>query len=117
MTAWLRYGFADNTDINFLKSYLGVGLVYTGFFSVRPQDQSGIGIATAFIGGAAKSAARRDGEPVARAETSIELTYRAQINDWLAIEPDLQCVVNPGIVGGLRDAFVIGLRFELGGNF
>jgi len=117
LSGWIRYGIADNTNINFLKSYLGTGLVYTGLFPARPEDEIGFAIASAFIGDEAKNAARAAGGAVSNAETSIELTYRAQLTDWLAIQPDIQYVLNPGIIGGLSDALVIGVRFEMALNF
>ncbi len=117
LSGWIRYGFADNTSINFLKSYFGTGLVYTGLFPARPEDEIGFAIASAFIGDEAKNAARAAGEPVSNAETSIELTYRAQLTDWLAIQPDIQYVLNPGVTGGLSDALVVGVRFEMALNF
>jgi len=34
-------------------------------------------------------------------EELIELTYRAQVNPWLTLQPDLQYVINPG--AGVQD--------------
>ena len=115
--SWLRYGFADNTDINFVKSYLGAGIVFTGFIPSRPDDQIGMAVASAFIGSPAKSVAKSSGEAVSNAETSIELTYRTEITDWISLQPNIQYIVNPGIVGDLPNALVIGLRFEVAAGF
>ena len=52
-------------------------------------------------------------EALKRREIAIELTYRAEITEYLAIQPDLQYVINPGLVPGRDDAFVAGLRLEL----
>jgi len=113
LSGWLRYGLADNNDINVLKSYMGAGLVYTGFLAARPEDQLGLAVGTALISNAAKQAAGIIGESAENAEINIELTYRAQITEWLTLQPDIQYVIDPGIVGGLDNAFVVGLRFEL----
>ncbi len=113
LTGWFRYGYADNSDINFLQSYLGAGLVYTGLIPARSEDQLGLAVASVFIGGAGKRVAEQAGDAVAHAETNLELTYRAQISNWLALQPSIQYIINPGIVGGLDNALVIGLRFEL----
>ncbi len=47
-------------------------------------------------------------------ETTLELTWRLPVADWLTLQPDLQYVINPGFDASLDDAFVVGLRFELG---
>jgi porin len=46
-------------------------------------------------------------------ETAIELTYRMQATPWLALQPDVQYIVNPGTDPSLDNAWVVGLRFEL----
>jgi porin len=55
----------------------------------------------------------QQGIPVNRAETAIEATYLAQINDWLAIQPDIQYVVRPNTDPTVKDALVLQLRMEL----
>lgn len=106
--AFLRYGAADD-ELNAFDSYVGAGLVATGLIPARPGDRIGIAVASA-----------RTGDPFRRAagavdshETSIELTYSAQITDWLRLQPDIQYVINPGADPALKDALVLGLRFEL----
>jgi porin len=47
------------------------------------------------------------------AEVAIELSYRAQITPWLALQPDLQYIVNPGFDGSVDDALAIGVRAEI----
>lgn len=74
----------------------------------------GLAIAHAVNGQSFRTAQAVAGSPVDKAETSIELTYRTQVTPWLAIQPDVQWVINPGIDPTLRDALVLGLRFELG---
>jgi porin len=52
------------------------------------------------------------GTPLQRRETTVEITYRAPVTDWLTLQPDLQYVRQPGFDPGLEDAWVIGLRLE-----
>ena len=33
-----------------------------------------------------------------RHETAVELTYRAQVFPWLAIQPGVQTIFNPGLI-------------------
>jgi porin len=44
------------------------------------------------------------GLPVSAAETSIELSYLAQLEAWLALQPDVQYVIHPNTNPQLRDA-------------
>jgi porin len=53
------------------------------------------------------------GLPVRDAELAVEITYRAQITPWLAIQPDVQRVVHPGTDPGIPDATVCGTRIEV----
>lgn len=105
---FLRYGIA-NDELNVFESYVGAGAVATGLIASRPDDRFGLAVASA-----------RTGEPWTRAvggadghETSIELTYSIKITDWLRVQPDVQWVLNPGVDPGLKNALVLGLRFEL----
>lgn len=111
-TAFLRYGVA-NEDLNVFDSYLGGGVVTTGVFADRPEDQLGLAFASARTG----SPFRRIAGNADSHETTIELTYSAQITDWLRLQPDLQYIVNPGANPALDDAWVIGLRFEVGSSY
>jgi porin len=39
------------------------------------------------------------------------------LTDWLAVQPDIQYIINPGAVSGLRDALALGIRLEIGTTF
>ncbi|MBU4434263.1 MAG: carbohydrate porin [Alphaproteobacteria bacterium] len=56
--------------------------------------------------------ARRSGD-LPSAETTVELTYRYQVNDRLALQPDVQYVVHPASQAGLDNALIVGLRLNL----
>ena len=64
-------------------------------------------------GGKFRRAQAALGATVERHETAIELTYRVQFLPWLALQPDVQYIINPGTDPALKNALVIGLRFEL----
>ncbi len=51
--------------------------------------------------------------PAESHETNIELSYSAQINDWLRVQPMIQYVMNPGANKTLDNALVFGVRFEM----
>jgi porin len=103
----LRVGVA-NDDINPLSSFAGAVLVATGLIEARPDDRFGVGIAIANAGSKFRSTI---GEP-ARREINLELTYRAQLTEWLALQPDLQWMIDPGADKAVDDVFAAGLRFE-----
>ena len=109
-----RLGFADS-DVNQFSNYIGAGAVYTGLLPGRGEDQLGLALAIARNGGPFKDALRAGGGRVFDQEFNIELTYRAQVTPWLALQPDIQYILDPGAGanGDLDNALVVGLRFEL----
>ena len=112
MAAFVRTGFA-NQDVNQLGFYLGFGFSYTGLFPNRDEDMFGIAFANAFNGGKFKDAMSDAGMEVDNAETDIEIIYRAQINDWLAFQPDFQYIINPGTDPNADNAVVVSARLEI----
>lgn len=97
---FLQYSWARQSRSE-VPHYYGAGLVYKGLIPARGDDVSGIGMA------------RVDFAPsmeLPSDETAIELFYKAAINPYITVQPDLQWVSNPG--GSEHDAFVFGLRFE-----
>lgn len=104
---WLRIGVAD-ARVAVVRDYVGLGLVRQGPFPARPHDALGFAVARAGLGHAA-----RVGTGLPRAETAFEATYRFQLSDNFAVQPDIQYVVNPAGAAGLRDALAVGLRFTL----
>ncbi len=113
LSAFVRAGFADDR-INQFSHYLGGGVVYTGPFRTRDDDQIGLAVAAAGNGDNFKRATGLDGGRAEDYETAIELTYRAQLTEWLALQPDIRYIIDPGAVGGLRNALAVGLRVEIG---
>lgn len=114
--AFVRLGRA-NDEINQLAYYLGAGVVTTGLIAQRPNDALGLAVAIAENGSPFKDAADLVFLPVDSREIAVELTYRAVMFDWLALQPDLQYVLDPGMDPSLDDAFVVSLRVEIGWAF
>ena len=48
-----------------------------------------------------------------RQEVDIEATYRAQITPYFAIQPTVQYIDNPSMDSTIKNAWVIGSRFEV----
>ena len=117
-----RAGVAPG-DRNLIDVYADAGMIYKGPFG-RVDDQVGLALAYARIGGAAQGfdadVARFSGiaRPIRSGETLLEATYRFQLTPWWQLQPDFQYVFNPG--GGapslstptrrVGDAAVLGLR-------
>ena len=108
LTAFAQLGLGDGR-VNQIGGYLGGGLTLTGPWSSRPQDELGLAVAAARNGSHYEEAQSAAGVRAA-GETTLELTYLAQLSSWLAVQPDLQYVIHPGGLRGLRSAVVPGLR-------
>lgn len=113
LRGWIRLGFADDR-FNSLNNYLGGGLVYTGPFKRRPKDQAGVAFGRAHFGTPYRRALAINGVRSSARELAVEATYRAVVNRWLTLQPDIQYIVNPGGRPELRDALLFGLRTQLG---
>ncbi|MBX9897196.1 MAG: carbohydrate porin, partial [Qipengyuania sp.] len=45
--------------------------------------------------------------------TRFGITYRIQLTEYFALQPDVQYVLNPGTDPSISNALAVGLRFEL----
>ena len=106
----------DRNEVDF---YVGGGIHYKGIISSREDDILGLAVAHAQI-----SEDQRDAEDVVesdglsfhsrdRHETAVELTYRAQVLPWLAIQPGVQTIFNPGADSSLDNGIISILRFQI----
>ncbi|HYJ39988.1 MAG TPA: carbohydrate porin [Steroidobacteraceae bacterium] len=108
----LRLGLADGR-FNPVDECVGATIVVSHPFANRPDDAFGLAVAYGRTGNIYRTVQALAGIPAASAETSYELTYRAPLTGWLALAPSVQFVSNPGADLAMRDAWVVGLRFEL----
>ena len=112
VAAFLQVGVAGQ-QVDRFGSYYGAGLAAAGLIPGRPKDEIGIAVAIGRNAYSYMQSQLQQGLPVNRAETAIEATYLAQINDWLAIQPDIQYVVRPNTDPTVKDALVLQLRMEV----
>ncbi|OGP10474.1 MAG: hypothetical protein A2048_01570 [Deltaproteobacteria bacterium GWA2_45_12] len=105
-----RLGYA-NPDLNQINYYLGAGVTYTGLIPCRDKDRFGLALASIFNGEKFRKA--NAGNSVEKTEINLELTYRAVLAPWLALQPDFQFIINPGTEARLENAFLAGVRWEL----
>jgi len=80
---------------------------------MRPADELGLAVAIARDGSAYLNHQRRLGVRTNTSETAIEVTYLAQIANWLAVQPDFQYVIHPNTDATVRNARAFQLRFEV----
>jgi len=99
--------------VNRFAYYTGGGLTFAALIPGRNQDQLGIAVAAAHNGTPFIKAQRNQGMREQRSEVTFELTYLAQFGSHLAVQPDLQFVINPNTDPKIKNAVAFMLRFEL----
>ncbi|RME62457.1 MAG: carbohydrate porin, partial [Alphaproteobacteria bacterium] len=78
-------------------------------FDRREDDALGVAIAIANAGGVYQAL-----EPLAKTrEINVEATYRTPVTNWLALQGDVQYIVNPGLAADVGNALLFGLRVEV----
>jgi carbohydrate-selective porin OprB len=83
--------------------YVGAGANLAGVFSRRGRDSAGVAIAHAGLHRAAH-----------KHETALELYYKYRVSDNIALQPDVQYILNPsGGEARLPDALVGMVRLHL----
>jgi porin len=92
---------------------LNIGLTYTGLLDSRPFDRLGFAIGIAHAGNPYREAQNAAGNGVETYETNFELTYRAPINRWITIQPDIQYWINPNMDPRLKNDLLFLVHFEL----
>lgn len=106
--AFARFGIADDNTMQTDWSYQA-GLVGNGWVPNRPEGEIGIGITQAHNSDAYRTA----NAPTDESEHGFEVYYRDQLTPAIAIQPDLQYVVNPGTDTVTDDAVVAGIRLNV----
>ena len=112
---FIRLG-AASARINPVDRYLGAGAVYTSSLNGREQ-QFGLAVAIANFGEPYRRLAALDGTELEGREYIVELTYRMNVSDWLAIQPDVQYIRHPSADPRLDAGWAVGLRFEAGSRW
>lgn len=105
LSGFLRVGLAEE-QTSPVRLHYSAGLSLHAPLPGRAEDTAGIAVSHARL----SDAARLCSTP--QAETVWELTYSAQINPWLRIQPVLQYALDPSDAQG-QDAFLAGLRLGL----
>lgn len=109
---FIRYGRA-NADFNQFESYFQTGLVFTGMVPGRSEDQFALSYSMAETGDKYRLAVANAGQDATSHESVWEATYRVPLTSWSTVQPNVQYVINPGTDAQLKNATVLGVRFEL----
>lgn len=109
LSLFCRGSFTPDTQLATVSAYVDGGFsLQSLLFS---QDALGLGCSHTWFADDYQAASARGGATVTATETIIEATYSAAVTDWLAIQPDLQYIINPHYSD--RDALVIGARCSI----
>jgi porin len=112
VAAFLRHGRAEK-DVNIFDASTSVGVRVRGLISGRVDDFFGLAVTRSDVSEKFRLAQETAGTAVPDHETAVELTYRAQIEPWLVIQPTVQRIFNPGLTPDVKNATVIGVRCEI----
>jgi porin len=108
LTFFTRAGRAIHPGRSMVDLTLEGGFVGRG---VRANDQWGVAMTWSRVSNSFVQATLAGGGTTSSSETAIELTYKAQITPWMAIQPTLQRIYNPQ--SGTPNATVLGMVLML----
>jgi porin len=112
LTAFARYTLSDGYATEIDRSW-NLGLRLRGPLASRPDDILALGWSSGRLSPQFRAAQAANGIETAVAEDALEITWRAAISKWLALQPNLQIVRHPGGDSASKTSTVLGLRFEL----
>ncbi|HZV55887.1 MAG TPA: carbohydrate porin [Rhodocyclaceae bacterium] len=112
LAIFARYCTTDG-DSTAIDRAVNLGVRLHGPISSRPDDILGIAATRANIGAKFRQSQAAAGIDATRDESALEITYRAALRKWLAVQPVGQRIRHPGANRAVPDATVLGARFEL----
>jgi porin len=107
LSGFIRFGTASK-DVHQSDWTGSLGLRYHGLFDGRDDDIAGIAITVNHAGDKYRAANNADSS-----ETDVEISYRAQIRPWLALQPTVQYIRNPNMDPAIPNVWVVGARAEI----
>lgn len=110
--AFFMTGYSDPA-INLVSEAASAGITVTGLLDSRPTDKFGAAVAVNRTSEGFRQLAALGGGHLPEQEIAFEVTYRARLNDWLVVQPEIDYIMNPALAGNKKEAFVFGLHLEL----
>lgn len=112
VSGFARYTFADG-DSTAIKNTANLGMYLKGPLASRPDDIVGVAWTRAELSGKWRGAQAVGGTAGEHNEDALEVTWRFSVTPWLAIQPNVQHIRNPGGASGTPNASLIGVRLDL----
>lgn len=112
LAGFIRCGATDG-DSTAIKQFCNAGVRARGLLLNRDEDVFGLAYTRGGAGDKFRSSQAAAGITATAAESAVEITYRVQVNKWLAVQPLMQWYRNPGADSAVPRAAVIGARVEL----
>jgi porin len=101
-----RFGASDGR-VNIIEQHYSLGVSFDGMIPIRPKDVCGIvGWYNSFSGDLTDTPT----VDISESSYGFEVYYRIQVTPWLQVSPDVQYLIDPGLVEGNDDTLVLGLR-------
>jgi porin len=109
--AFVRGGVAADR-VNRFSDFIGAGVVVDGS-QWGADDECGFAVARAHNGSAYRDVQAAATTATDAAEVAFEFSYRLVVNEYIAVQPDLQYIIDPDTSPQLDDALIVGVRAEL----
>lgn len=110
-TAFARYSTSDGNSTP-LDNIWNIGARLRGPIASRPNDTLAIGWTRSRLASKYRAAQAAAGADTAANEEMLEITWRAALTPWFAVQPVLQAMEHPGGAAAPR-ATILGARIEI----
>ena len=107
-----RAGYASDAAHEY-GSNVQVGLTFQQPWARDDEESLGVAMSHSRATPPTATRARHSDRHCVPGKLATEMTYRRALASWLTLQPTLQYIRHPSAEPLLRDAFVVGLRFEL----
>ena len=104
LSGFVRLGTA-NENVHQTEWSGSLGLRYQGLLDGRDDDTTGIAVTTSHASSKYRQLNASDSY-----EAVVEISYRAQFQPWLAVQPVVQRIFNPNMDTALENSWVAGMR-------
>ena len=115
---FLNATFADR-QTSTLDNQIAVGLLATGLFDARPDDDTGFAVGRTHVNSRVAEAERlRNASGLApvgvqNSEYAAEIFWSFNPAPWVALRPNVQYVLHPGGVTHNTDDVIVGLKLSI----
>lgn len=112
VTAFGRYAISSGHSTAIDRMW-NLGVRIRGPLAGRPDDSIALGWTRGRLAPKWRAVQAAAGSDTAAAEDALEITWRAAITPWFALQPNLQHVRHPGGAAAARHATLIGARVDI----